>query len=121
MEQQAPILVLVTMQRVCARLIRLGADEAIKTHRPLHVVHVAAADGSNAPDPETLDYLYALSGEANATMCVLRSDVAVNAVAQYAIENEVALIYLGDGENAEGIARSLSELVSGVQVKIILE
>ena len=120
MEQQTPVLVLVTMQRSCARLIRFGADEALKRHQPLHVVHVAPlGEKQNAPDTDTLNYLYALAGEAGATMCVLRSDVAVNAMAHYAKENNISLVYLGDGENAPGIARTLCELVPGVQVRMM--
>lgn len=110
---------LVTMQRICARLIREGADEAMKRHCPLHVVHVAPTEGKSAPDTDTLNYLYALSGEAGATMCVLRSNVAVNAMADYAIENGVSLIFIGAGENSAGIARTLSELVSGVEIRIL--
>ena len=119
MAEPSAIMVLVTMQRACARLIRLGADRAMKEHRPLHVVHVTPREGTAAP--EALNYLYALAGESGATMCVLRSDVAVNAMAEYATQNGVGAVLMGGGEQAESIARTLSELCPGVEVHILPE
>lgn len=121
MAEQTGLMVLVTMQRACARLIRLGADRAMIERRPLHVVHVTPREGTDAPDAETLNYLYALAGEAGATMCVLRSDVAVNAMAEYAVQNGVGTVLMGGGGQAESIARTLSELVPGVEVHILPE
>ena len=121
MAEPSAIMVLVTMQRACARLIRLGADRAMREHRPLHVVHVTPREGTAAPEAETLNYLYALVGEAGATMCVLRSDVAVNAMAEYAVQNAVGAVLMGGGGQAESIARTLSELCPGVEVHILPE
>ncbi len=121
MAEQGSLMVLVTMQRACARLIRFGADQAMIAHRPLHVVHVTPREGADAPQAETLNYLYALAGESGATMCVLRSDVAVNAMAEYAAQNGVSTVLMGGGEQAQHIARTLSELTPGVEVHILPE
>ncbi|MCE5343089.1 MAG: universal stress protein UspA [Eubacteriales bacterium] len=123
MEAYTPILVLVTLQRACARLIRHGADMALMEHRPLHVLYVSVADTQNEPmramDSQTLDYLYALSGEAGAEMTVLRAQVAVTSIAEFASRNNVKRIVMGGGENAAGIAETLSSLLPGVQVMIM--
>ncbi len=123
MDVQPPILVLVTLQRACARLIRLGADQALKSHCPLHVLHVSVVDGQTEPkramDSQTLDYLYALAGEAGAEMTVLRAEVAVTAIAEFASREGVREIVMGGGENAAGIAETLSELLPGVRVMIV--
>jgi K+-sensing histidine kinase KdpD len=123
MDAQPPVLVLVTLQRACARLIRLGADQALKSHCPLHVLHVAVVDGQTEPkqamDSQTLDYLYALAGEAGAEMTVLRAEVAVTAIAEFASREGVKDIVMGGGENAAGIAETLSELLPGVRVMIV--
>lgn len=121
MERQVPVMVLVTLQRSCARLIRCGADMALKQGLPLQVVHVANRE-KNGPypiNPQILDELYALAGEAGAEMCVLASGVPVNAIAEYALEHGIGHIVMGDGENAHGIAQTLSGLLPGVQVLII--
>ena len=59
MGEQSPVLVLVTLQRACARLIRMGADLALKQGRPLHVLHVTTSHGKAQPsiDAQTLNYL----------------------------------------------------------------
>ncbi|MDD3409682.1 MAG: hypothetical protein PHY12_02620 [Eubacteriales bacterium] len=117
MEQ--PIMVLVTLQRACARLIRKGANMAMQRHCPLHVVHVTG--GEQAINAQVLDYLYALSGEAGAEMCVLTSSVAVTAMADYAQQHGVRQIVMGGGERASGIAETLSKLLPGVEVLILEE
>ncbi|MDD3336616.1 MAG: hypothetical protein PHI98_14075 [Eubacteriales bacterium] len=121
MEERTPILVLVTMQRACARLIRTGADMALKQALPLNVLHVAVRNDQTrfAIEPNTLDYLYALAGEAGAEMCVLTAEVALTAIANYAQENHVKQIVMGGGEQAPGIAETLSRLLPGVQIFII--
>ena len=125
MEQQPPLLVLVTLQRACARLIRQGADMALKQHCPLHVLHVVVKRETLTQEPvldaQTLDYLYALSGEAGAQMTVLTADVALTAIAEFASQQHVKQIIMGGGEQASGLAESLSELLPGVQVMIAAE
>ena len=122
-QQQAPIMVLVTLQQACARLIRKGSDLAMLRHVPLYVLHVQQNDpDQTAPaiDVTALNYLYALSGEVGADMCVLTADVPVTAMANYAAEQRVDTILMGGGARAAGIAETLSGLLPGVKV-IILE
>ena len=120
--QRAPIMVLVTLQQACARLIRKGSDLAMLRRAPLYVVHVQQNDpGRDAPaiDVQALNFLYALSGEVGASMCVLTADVAVTAMANYAAEQGVDTILMGGGERAAGIAETLSGLLPGVKVMIL--
>ena len=116
-------MVLVTLQRHCARLIRKGADLALKKGYALKVVHVAEVYGqekrSNAIQAKILNELYALANEAGAEMCVLTSEVAVNAMAEYAKEHGVKQVVLGSGERAHGIGETLSELLPGVAIAIL--
>ena len=125
MEQTSPILVLVTLQRACARLIRRGADMALQQHCILHVLHVVENDPQAVKewtiDAHALDYLYALAGEAGAQMTVLKAEVALTAVAEFARREGIRRIIMGGGEHAEGIAQTLSELLPGVQIMILSE
>ena len=125
MEGKPPILVLVTLQRACSRLIRRGADMALGQHCPLHVLHVVVSDDTTRPeatmDAQTLDYLYALCGEAGAQMTVLAAEVPLTAMAEFASQQCVRQIVMGGGEQAGGIAESLSQLLPGVQVMILNE
>lgn len=123
MTMARPVLVLVTLQYACARLIRAGADQALIAHVPLRVLHVANPDAAPIGEPvinaRALDHLYALSGEAGAEMCVLTSNVPVNAIADYALSCSAQRIIMGSGENAAGIAQALSALLPGVRVEIL--
>lgn len=112
---------LVTLQRSCARLIRMGADIALRQGCPLSVLHVTTQSFIDKPETnaQTLDYLYALAGEAGAEMCVLSSDVPVTAMANYALANGVKQVVMGGGVQASGIAQTLSELMPGVEVLIM--
>lgn len=125
MDSNPPILVLVTLQRACARLIRRGADMAMAQHSPLHVLHVVVRGAPGNPDAvlhaQALDYLYALSGEAGAEMTVLTADVAPTAIAEFAAHQGVRQVVMGGGEQACGIAETLSGLLPGVEVMIAAE
>ncbi|MEG2207511.1 MAG: hypothetical protein RR065_05350, partial [Clostridia bacterium] len=111
-QSQPPILVLVTLQRACARLIRTGIDMAFQQNAPMLVLHIAPKNGKAMGEPsinaKALDYLYALSGEAGAEMCVLTSDVPVTAMANYAQQHGVKQVIMGGGQQASGIAETLS-------------
>ena len=122
MEGNPPLLVLVTLQRACARLIRRGADMALAQHCPLHVLHVVvndpAAQAETTLDAQTLDFLYALCGEAGAQMTVLTAEVAPTAMAEFAHREGARQIVMGEGEQAAGLAETLAQLLPGVQVII---
>lgn len=121
--EKEPVLVLVTMQHACARLIREGVDLALREGRPVKVLHVvnpdAAPIGEPAINAQALDYLYALSGEAGAEMCVLTSNVPVTAIANYAADCGTRHVIMGGGGQACGIAETLSQLLPGVRVMIL--
>jgi len=125
MNDKAPILVLVTLQRHCAKLIRFGTDIALKQGCPLKVVHVAQNSDETAGDKvsnaDMLNYLYALANEAGAEMCMINADVAVTAMAEYAKEIGARQIVMGDGKQAHGIAETLSSLLPGVEIGIVGE
>lgn len=125
MDSKPPILVLVTLQRACARLIRRGVDMAMAQHSPLHVLHVVVRGATGSPDAlldaQALDYLYALSGEAGAEMTVLTADVAPTAIAEFAARQGVRQVVMGGGEQACGIAETLAGLLPGVEVMIAAE
>lgn len=116
-----PVLVLVTLQRACARLIDSGAELARPDGCDLHVLHVLAKsqEKEQTLEAKTLDYLYALATEKGAEMCVRIAEVPVTAIANYAQEINAGKVVMGGGEKASGIAETLSSLLPGVQVLIM--
>ena len=49
--EKEPVLVLVTMQHACARLIREGVDLALREGRPVKVLHVVNPDAAPIGEP----------------------------------------------------------------------
>ena len=118
-----PVLVLVTPQHACDRLIHQGAEIACARDSSLRVLHVANPDAAPIGEPainaRALDYLYALSGEVGAEMCVLTSSSPLEAIADYASGCNAGVIVMGGGERASGIAETFSHRLPGVQVIIL--
>ena len=84
------VLVCVTGQRSCERLIVAGAKIAREENAPLNVLHVVRTGGSVlgfVNEPEALEYLLTVSVENGASMYVRRADDVVSSI-EYAAKNE---------------------------------
>lgn len=94
------VIVCVTMQRSCQRLIQEGRHIADALDAGLAVVHVAKPGDNllgNPDEGEALDTLFTAASEAGAQMQVLRSDKIAQSLAQFALENEATDIVVGQG------------------------
>ena len=80
------VLVCVTRQKTCERLIVVGAEIAREKNVTVHVMHIARTGDNllgNPSESEALEYLYQISKEHGADMMMVRSaDVANTIVAQ---------------------------------------
>jgi K+-sensing histidine kinase KdpD len=93
------ILVCVTQQKACERLIRTAA-ELKKEDGSLYVIHVTKDDWNfvdNAKDGEALEYLFSLSKSYGAELTILHSNKIPETIAQFAQHYEVELIVTGEG------------------------
>ena len=84
------VLVCVTGQKSCERLIVAGAKIAREENVRLNVLHVVRTGGSVlgfVNEPEALEYLLTVSVENGASMYVRRADDVVSAI-EYAAKNE---------------------------------
>ena len=99
------VLVCVTGQRSCERLIVAGARIAREENVILNVLHVVRTDGSVlgfVNEPEALEYLLRVSVENGASMYVRRSDDVIGSI-EYAAKNENArVIVAGRAANYSG-------------------
>ena len=89
------ILVCITQQKTCERLIRKAVELKGKTNCGLYVIHVAKNEWNfldNASEGEALEYLFDISKSVGADLYVLKSDDIVNTIADFAKENEIKLI-----------------------------
>ena len=118
MNETGCILVCVTVQKDCGRLIEQGRRAADEMRLPLHVLHVSAGKGllGNPDAAEALNYLYALARRTDAEMNVLYESDAVGAIARYAAKKDARLIILGTDNS--GFTQRLSALLPpGISVQ----
>jgi len=92
------IMVCVTMQLTCKRLIEKGKQLQNDFGGKLFVVHIAK-DGDNflgnPSEGEAIDYLYNVSKDAGAQMAVLRSQNVTGTISSFAKENNIGMLVLG--------------------------
>lgn len=102
------VLVCVTMQKDCARLIRRGREEAEATGAELRVLHVSARKSQPQEDAAILNELFSLAHEAEAEMNILYEEDVPAAIARYARECGADALVLGpDRSGNAGRVRAL--------------
>lgn len=98
MEKEPCVLVCVTRQRNCEKLIQEGARIARENAEPLVVVHVAGKGQrllGNDSDADTLEYLYQCSKDIGAEMNVLRTEDTIKAMVKFAKDMQAETIVIG--------------------------
>lgn len=109
------ILVCVTVQKECERLILAGKRLADNGRIPLRVLHVAAPGETllGSPDAqEALNFLYALSRDAGAEMMLLYSADVRQAIVDYAHQVHAVCVVVGSGrQGGWAMAEALEELL----------
>lgn len=114
MNQQACILVCVTVQKECGRLIERGKTLAQNNGIPLHVLHVSGGKNplGNPDAAEALNYLFSLAHEAEGEMNILYETDVPAAIARYAGKHGAKVIIMGadrSGKMAENLQGLLPE------------
>lgn len=97
MSDNACVLVCVTVQRDCGRLIHLGNELSQKMGIPLHVLHVSAGKSllGNADAAGALNYLFSLAHEVEAEMKILYEADSIAAIARYAAAHHAVALIMG--------------------------
>ncbi|MDR0397530.1 MAG: hypothetical protein LBH66_09565 [Oscillospiraceae bacterium] len=121
-DQPVRVMVCVTAQRQCERLIRAGS--AIARGGELSVVHVAPMDqpllyGENVGgDSQALDFLYRAARSFNADMIVEHNDNPLDAIAALAARLGAQCVVLGISAagTSKPFGEALSSRLPGVRV-----
>ena len=120
------VLVCVTRQVSCERLIRKGAELAADAGLALKIVHVAAPGASflgNPSESEALEFLFTAAKNSSADMSVLRSDNVLESILKIAREYKAAAIVLGETRQSikqdESIIWQLRAAMPDVQVQVV--
>ena len=118
------ILVCVTGQKSCERLIRRGAELAREAGVMLNVLHVVRPGGNVlgfVNEPQALEYLLKVSVEHGASMYVRRQDDVVKAILTAARNEEASVIVAGRAANYSGwdLLDEVMRHLPGVRLEIV--
>ncbi|MFY9176627.1 MAG: hypothetical protein WBI74_04755 [Caldicoprobacterales bacterium] len=93
------VLICVTRQRSCERLIRVGYERSKLSGGKPYVIHVAPIGENflgNPKEGEALDYLFDISKQVGAEMTVLRSDEVVEVLSSFSEKHGIGIMVLGE-------------------------
>lgn len=119
------ILVCVTQQKTCERLIKKAAKIKNDLGVDLYVIHVAKDEWNfldNAKEGEALEYLFGISKSVGANLTVLRSDNIVKTIATFARENNIHTIVMGESLNDHKenyFFEELKRMLDNVELQIV--
>lgn len=122
--EQGIVMVCVTRQKTCERLITKGAELADAGGASLHVVHAVRIGENflgNAFEGEALEYLFTAAQLYNGQLAVLRAEDAEETLTQYAIAHAAKAVVMGKSpegtpESFEGRMRKRLPLVEVIVV-----
>jgi len=105
------VLVCVTVQKDCGRLIEAGKQAALEMGLPLKVLHVSKNGNllGNPDAAEAINYLFSLARQADAEMNILYENDVPRAIARYARQVQARLLILG--QDRTGFALQLQHLL----------
>jgi K+-sensing histidine kinase KdpD len=118
------VMVCVTKQRNCERLIHMGRMLAQREQHKLSVVNVELPGANflgSADEGEALEYLFQVSSAYQADMTVLKDDDVVETLIRYAKENGVCKIVIGRAlapESEHSIVSRLKKELRDVEVYV---
>lgn len=97
------VMVCVTQQRTCERLIKYGHDLLGKNRGELFIIHVAHYEFKflgNSEEGEALEYLYEKALEYGANLTVVRSSHVLETLVDLVNKNKISQVVVGQsGEN----------------------
>jgi len=120
------ILVCVTQQKTCERLINAAHELVEEYNGDLYVINVVKSELhflDSARESEALEYLFGISKSVGANLSVLKSDDIPLTIAQYAEENDIGCIILGKSPSEDDgnlFVRKLKSLLKNdIEIRIL--
>ena len=99
------IMVCVTQQKTCGRLIRYGHQLLGKNRGELFIIHVAHYEFKflgSSEEGEALEYLYEKALEYGANLTVVRSNHVLDTLVELVEKNKITDVVMGEsGENPQ--------------------
>jgi K+-sensing histidine kinase KdpD len=120
------ILVCVTQQKTCERLIN-EANKLLSEYKGnLYVINVVKNELNfldSTVESEALEYLFGISKSIGANLSVLKSDDIEGTIAQYAVDNNISCIILGKSHSEKrenSFVRKLKSMLNSyIEIRIL--
>lgn len=126
MSKRDVVMVCVTTQKTCERLIRHGLDLAVRSQGEMRVVHVSKPGYNilgNKHEGEAMEVLFRASSEAGAEMTVLKSNDVVSTLVKFAQTHAVTQIVMGEPPSTRrseiDVVQELQQRLPGVAFKVL--
>ncbi len=113
------IMVCVTQQKSCDRLIKFGKHMGNDGKSELYIIHVASKKGkflNGTSDTDALDYLYEKANDAGAHLTVVRATNVLEALLNIVDKNKITHVVMGTSgkvEREEGLIEVFQKKVEG--------
>ena len=112
------IMVCVTKQKTCQRLIDYGQSLMTSDEDTMHIIHVAGIDYNflgDSEDGRALEYLYEKAREAGADLLVLKSDDVLETLADIVKDNRIDKVVVGASREEKGFDGFIGNLRDAVK------
>lgn len=120
------VMVCVTQQKTCERLIKYGYEFLGNDEGELFIIHVAHYQFKflgNNQEGEALEYLYEKALEYGANLTVVRSNHVLDTLADLVNKNDISYVVLGESgevKTADNLIDSFSEKIKDVAKLIVV-
>ena len=120
------VMVCVTQQKTCDRLIQYGHDLLIKGSGELYIIHVAHYEFKflgSTKEGEALEYLYQKALEYGANLTVVRSNHVLDTLVDLVKKNKISHVILGESgeiKSEDNIITRFENKIKGVAELIVI-
>ncbi|HCX62039.1 universal stress protein [Sedimentibacter hydroxybenzoicus DSM 7310] len=111
------VLVCVTQQKTCEKLIEQGVKLTQEKDDNLYVIHVVNENDkflNNFSDGEALEYLFMITKNVGAELVVKRSKDVIKSIVEYAEEMEITHVVLGSSRAKDPSNNFVTKLRKGL-------
>ena len=127
MSEPRRVLVCVTQQKNCERLIMAGYEKIENEDDKLFVLNVVNQNDTflhTSSDGQALEYLFGVSSEVDADLTVLRAENVIGAMGDFAKRQKITHVVLGASPHGGGIdehpvAKRLKEVIPNSEYIIV--
>ena len=123
---QKNVMVCVTQQKTCDRLIRYGHDFLGREDGELYIIHVAHYEFKflgSTKEGEALEYLYQKALEYGANLTVVRSNHVLDTLIDLVVKNKISLVVMGESgevKNENNIIMQFEDRIKGIAELIVI-